>query len=272
MSGMINSQLTWGITYIEMWFDEQILASGSGFFFHHEGDDYLITNWHNLTGRDPKTLRTISESGGIPDNVRFFVYDKVNEKGDVFEVTTRIVRSELFNTFPFDSKFFVHPVHGSQVDVVALKLDKSVINHTTILKTIESFESDAAADPYVSQDVFVVGYPLGIITGLPVPIWKRGTIASEPMIDPNGLPMIYIDTATRKGMSGSVVIAEHLHIGPYLKKDGSKSDTLFHKSKKILGVYSGRLGPDNVEAQLGVVWKRTVIEEIIKGRKTIDIN
>lgn len=92
------------------------------------------------------------------------------------------------------------------------------------------------------------------------------------MIDPEGLPKIYVDTATRKGMSGSVVLAERFHMGPYEKKDGTKSDTLIARTTNILGVYSGRIGANNVEAQLGIVWKRAVIDEIVRGGKTIECN
>jgi hypothetical protein len=34
----------------------------------------------------------------------------------------------------------------------------------------------------------------------------------------------------------------------------------------FLGVYSGRLGEDEFKAQLGIVWKKEVIEEIITGK------
>jgi hypothetical protein len=272
MAGMINDKWTWGVTYINLYYDDVSLASGSGFFWSLEGEFYLITNWHNLTGRDPNTLQPISKRGGLPNNVRFLIYEKTREEGDVFELAVREVRVELFEDFPFNSRFYVHPVHGHKVDVVALPLEQSLRSGRIILNTVETLEDDCASDPYVSQDVFIIGYPLGIITGLPVPIWKRGTIASEPMVDPNGLPLIYVDSATRKGMSGSVVVAERLHFGPYEKRDGTKTNTIMARTRNILGVYSGRLGADNVEAQLGIVWKQSVINEVIKGKITLETN
>ena len=44
--------------------------------------------------------------------------------------------------------------------------------------------------------------------GAMFPIWKRGSIASEPEIPIDGKPMFYIDTATRQGMSGAPVFAQ----------------------------------------------------------------
>jgi len=132
---------------------------------------------------------------------------------------------------------------------------------------VNTIEADAVIDSFVSQDIFIVGYPLGIIDGLPSPVWKRGTIASEPSFDPEGHPKIYIDSATRKGMSGSIVLTRHMVVGKSIKKkDGSISDPIFFGIKDtVLGIYSGRLGAHEIQAQLGIVWKRQVIEETIAG-------
>ena len=50
-------------------------------------------------------------------------------------------------------------------------------------------------------------------------------------------------------------------------KDGVLSDdTLIGRIRGFLGVYSGRIGNDELQAQLGIVWKKKVIEEIITGQ------
>jgi hypothetical protein len=57
----------------------------------------------------------------------------------------------------------------------------------------------------IGMDVFVLGYPFGPgKTGLPV--WKRGSIASEPDLVPQVENYLLVDTASRPGMSGSPVI------------------------------------------------------------------
>lgn len=63
-------------------------------------------------------------------------------------------------------------------------------------------------------------------------------------------------------MSGSLVLAKHLLLGPYKKTDGTDSNTLIALKDSILGV-SGRLGADEVQAQQGIVWRRQVVEEIL---------
>lgn len=54
-----------------MYFDEtrQKLASATGFIYERNEKLYLITNWHNLTGKNPVTKEQISSHGGIPDVV-----------------------------------------------------------------------------------------------------------------------------------------------------------------------------------------------------------
>ena len=70
-----------------------------------------------------------------------------------------------------------------------------------------------------------------------LPIWKRGSIASEPELPADDLPLFLVDSNTYKGMSGSPVYART--IGGYL----SKQHEVFQmaaRSTRFLGVYSGR--------------------------------
>ena len=54
----------------------------------------------------------------------------------------------------------------------------------------------------IGMDVFILGYPFG--SGPPAfPVWKRGSIASEPDLVKTTNGYYLIDTASRPGMSGS---------------------------------------------------------------------
>ena len=99
--------------------------------------------------------------------------------------------------------------------------------------------------------------------GAHFPIWKRGSIATEPDIDLDGLPKLFVDTASREGMSGAPVFAQYT--GFWTPEDKSElKDSVFGTGRRFLGIYSGRVGDDPFQAQLGIVWKPTAIEEIIK--------
>lgn len=137
------------------------------------------------------------------------------------------------------------------------------VDHVNVL------EADAVLAPHVSQDVLIVGYPFGLITGSPSPVWKRGTLAIDPTYDPHDVPKTYVNATTRPGMSGSVVIARHVVVmADYMKKDGTLAETmLYEELHLVLGLYSGRVDDKLEQAQLGIVWKRNAIEETLAARK-----
>lgn len=60
--------------------------------------------------------------------------------------------------------------------------------------------STEALQVSVGMDVFVLGYPFGFqLPGYPV--WKRGSIASEPDLAPLTYRYMLVDSASRPGMS-----------------------------------------------------------------------
>ncbi len=154
-----------------------------------------------------------------------------------------------------------HPTLGRLVDVAAIEVTNVIVGYEVV--AVNDLESDALLDEYVSQDVYIVGFPFGLIPHAPVPIWKRGTIALDPAFDADNLPTMLVDTATREGMSGSVVLARHTVVNKrYSKRDGGIT-TLpvpYAELDVVIGIYSGRHYPDHEKAQLGIVWKRSAIE------------
>ena len=72
-----------------------------------------------------------------------------------------------------------------------------------------------------------------------------------------------MDTVSRPGMSGAPVIqrswGNHLLPNNAMVTDG-------RNRTKFLGVYSGRVSTDHPhEAQIGLVWDKSYIDEIIAG-------
>ena len=89
---------------------------------------------------------------------------------------------------------------------------------------------------------------------------KEAQLHLNPKRGWKAFPKFYIDTATREGMSGSPVFA--FSLGSILYENG-----LVGQSKgvvsRFLGVYSGRVGSDALGSQLGIVWKESVLAEIL---------
>jgi len=117
--------------------------------------------------------------------------------------------------------------------------------------------------PYVGMDCFVIGYPKGLKTKGWLPIWKRASIASDPDIKNLNEPVILIDTATRKGMSGSPVVMRH--DGLYSPSGKFDSTSILGSVSNFLGVYSGRTDDDELGVQIGRVWKAGLIDEVFSN-------
>ncbi len=97
--------------------------------------------------------------------------------------------------------WLVHPIHKEKVDVVALELEIKG-EFSGILKPINNIDFQEFKVE-VSDDVFILGFPYTIKGGGYFPIWKKGSVATEPDIDLDSLPKFYVDTASKKGMSGA---------------------------------------------------------------------
>jgi len=115
----------------------------------------------------------------------------------------------------------------------------------------------------VGHDVFILGYPFGIAPG-GFPIWKRGSIASEPQLLDAHAPYILVDSAGRPGMSGSPVLRRTWGVAQ-MENGGVQMGPAM--TTRFVGIYSGRLQPaDPVDAQLGMIWPAQLVPEIITGQ------
>jgi hypothetical protein len=113
------------------------------------------------------------------------------------------------------------------------------------------------------MDVFILGYPFGADPpGFPV--WKRGSVASEPDLTRIGAGYMLVDTASRPGMSGAPVIRRSW--GAHITETGIFPLSSTHATN-LIGIYSGRLyTKEPTDAQIGMVWPVEDIEEVIIGK------
>ena len=162
-------------------------------------------------------------------------------------------------------EWIIHPKFGNKVDVGIIDLGKLDFDGELYNIPANSSTEWVKFSPSIADDAYVVGFPKGMDGGHGFPVWKRASIASEPVFDIDKLPLIYVDTATREGMSGSPVIV--MRRGFTMPDDAKDfGDASLGESMSFLGVYSGRVGDDPLGVQLGMVWKAKVIDEIIDGK------
>jgi hypothetical protein len=210
--------------------------------------------------------------GAIPNCLRFFAYRRVDAPttpNASFQVKYVPILAQLNDADTGAPRWLEHPTFGRRVDVAAVEVTDLVadLHH----ECVNSLEGDPPKSLQPGQDVFILGFPFGRIPGAPAPVWKRASVALDPALNPEGLPKMFVDTATRPGMSGSAAIS----MFPVTEKVRRFDDTqpvYIGEYPAVVGVYSGRHYPDLEKAQLGIVWKRATIEAIVRSGVTPSTN
>ncbi len=236
--------------HIRMYFGQTLLSNGTCFFVMSADGPMLVTNRHNFTGRNNITGRPLHSKCGIPDHAVVTLHGPA-------EVHYHI--DLVDHADPELPAWTEHPTLGAKADLVALPVKEmaNIIGDANSV-SLDGVSSQANWHRWdVGSELQVIGYPYGQIGG-PFPIWSKGFIASEPDVDIADLPMFLIDCRSRPGQSGSPVWARFKRgdVVTYKGKDYQAKNS----SNYFLGVYSGRLRSDS---DLGIVWKRSCIEELV---------
>jgi hypothetical protein len=261
--GYFSSPWTRATTYLESMLDSKVLSNSSGFFWAHGDRTFLLTNWHVLSGRNALSGQPMAPHAGVPNRISFFSYRPIDgsETRNAYKVSyvSKLLTLEDLRTG--QPRWLEHPTFGSRVDVAALDVTEAVADLDFVCAN--RLEGDRSTAFDAGAEVFILGFPFGRIPGASAPIWKRGNVALDPTVNPEGLPKMLVDTATREGMSGSLVLT----LLPVPEHDIRRADdtrpVYISRFPTVIGVYSGRHYPDLERAQLGIVWKRNTIEEIV---------
>ena len=255
--------------YTEMLCNDKKFANATCFFIKDEPDEgsgekpqwYLITNYHVVSGKNPDSGELLDDCGRVPETLRVFVPYREDENDDNW-ITDHYIDVSLYDED--GNKLWRDKKIGDRfIDVAVIPVKISDEHIQSVLDAEEPFNEDAHIE--LGSDVFIIGFPFGKLGGY-LPIWKRASIASHVLIDIEGMPFFYADTATRSGMSGSPVV--YYEKRPVTVTDSSWKQFSRHFTK-LIGVYSGRIGTDSKEgdAQLGKVWRADVISDLIASSK-----
>ena len=244
--------------YIEMYFEEILLANGTGFLVARDKEKRCVffTNKHNVTGKNPLTGKHISSTLAEPTHITIYFHKNLdNALGEWLPIKLPLYRND-------GSKYwYEHPTLGSDVDVVALNLEwGSDVRNLPYYLDLDL--DDAPLDISPSGTVSVIGFPFGLTTYGKFPIWSTGFLAQELSLINKDNPLFLIDCRTRQGQSGSPVVA--FRKGTYRTIDfenGKISQTVGGNSCvwKFLGIYFGRV---NNESDLVSVLHVSIFSEL----------
>jgi hypothetical protein len=193
MSPIIIDQYSVAAKPLEMRFQGTLLATGTGFIWRAGEQKFLITNWHNVTGINPRTGSHLSSNAGEPDTVIAHLDLAGSPPGNRGPFSLSLRDS---NGAPL---WLEHPM-ARRVDVVALPLPALP---GAVLHPINEMPSNPM-QVWIGMNAFILGYPFGIHDSA-LPVWKRASIASEPGDPIDGQPCLRRH-GSRSGMSGSPVL------------------------------------------------------------------
>ena len=211
--------------------------------------DYLLTNWHVLSGCDANT--GASKDGGIPTDVKIFFHRQHGPTS--IEPSAMPTQFSLGDVDGKPRRWLAHP-SGRAVDLALLPLTAPIGSHVQRLPVAASANNNEIG-VFVSSEVSIVGYIPNLDAG-GLMIWKTGHVASEPDINCDGVPKFYIDAVTQEGMSGSPVWIYRKT--SYINQLGNQV-LRFGDQLRVLGIYSGR---QNDKFSVGNVWKLDAVKQI----------
>jgi Trypsin-like peptidase domain len=224
------------------------MKSATAFVWKHGLQHYLITNRHVVSGRN--TTTRCLETPAAPDALRCLFNVRIGD----FAKQQRDIPIRDDDHRPL---WLIYP-GKPDLDVVAIPIPTTGTEPPINLYPINALLSKPL-NIKIGMDVFILGYPFG--NALPAfPVWKRGSIASEPDLVRMTTGYYLVDTASRPGMSGAPVILQNWtndFMEGAVRAFNDKAATNF------IGVYSGRLHSAKEEAQIGMVWHALFVEEIM---------
>lgn len=212
MNLSISEQLTYSTVRIECELKNGGMATGTGFFFRFlenpENQTHIpvvITNKHvikdALKGR--LIITKANEAGEPLDKEHFTVLF------DDFESFWKLHPDNDVDLCVMPIAPFVNMAQARGENLYYVSLDKS------LLPTEKNKDEFSAL-----EDVLMIGYPNGIWDSVNnMPLLRKGSTATHPVLDYNGKKEIMIDIAAFPGSSGSPVLI--FNEGGYRDKKGN---------------------------------------------------
>lgn len=261
--------------------DNEIMV-GTGFLYNHSNyqNPILITNYHVLTCRYPKDPAFLMDRiGSSPNKIACHIWKPNGESLHTFHIN-----------IDENSEWLEHPLRCEGVDMVGIPI---IFPDGATFTSQDDINNTDTIPLNVASDLSIVGYPFGLAVNSHLPIWKNGLVASEPDVKIDKLDCFYIDANTKEGMSGSPVFSHEyvtqILVSPEVhalherreRNEISALDfitafpaetlnrTIQVKKFKLVGIYSGRVTVGMSMPDIGIVWKLSLIEEMLDSQKWV---
>jgi hypothetical protein len=262
----------------------QAIGHGTGFLVDFDDRLVLVTNYHVVTARNPEHPAAVLPGyPDSPDELGFLILR--NEDG-------RLIPQEV--TTPVALGWVEHPDRAKGVDLVAYPIGLPPDARPSPLP-IDFIRAGAEHPLRPGEDVLIVGFPFSELVDDFLPVWKRGSVATEPIIGHRQLPRYLIDALSKEGMSGSPVYAverdrvldadeevlaplraaqagEMSALDALVSVDPSALNKWRSEDRfRFAGVYSGRIGlKDGGDLALGIAQRIDAVLRVLEDGVVAD--
>lgn len=233
--------------YLELYKDNRKLGSGTGFIIKSKTQNYLVTNYHVLTNKNPTNDEWLDPNCPLSPN-KVLIMHNANRPGYNIAIIEDLYDKKGKPLWHEDR------IGKEMVDVVELPLKDTIKIKTYPVDYKKSSYDDVLIS--TTERVFILGFPKGINSSPYFPVWKSGLLASEPDFDQEGKPIVWVDAITFPGMSGSPVYFKTNEVVKF--KDGSQGIIAGINKSKFMGVFSH----SHMSSVYGALWKASFLEKI----------
>jgi len=247
------------------------VSQGTGFFYLHRSGDanllFLITNVHVFTGRGPLECEE-----PIGDNILFQFHKSLDHPSEIkpFRWPLYTKRSQ---------QVWIQSGSVPEADLAVVPIPVSAYEDCKDVSCISrKWMTSGNLKVRPTSPITLIGYPYGYFDRAnALPIWKTGSLASEPDVDFDGKPLLILDISAFPGMSGAPAFA--VAYGSYETEDGG---LVAGGVRRFMGIFASmqmrterkfleefthsdhKLGVTHNESlQLGHVWKAQLIDELV---------
>ncbi len=203
---MIKSALSWN--------EVKDAFIGTGFLVQYKDFQFLVSNRHVVT-KYPKG------NPQVPRNNLAIAYEHKSGKPELLSIEKNQKNYGTIWSFPEDSEIDL------AVTPIGIEMDRAdaVKIHESVFGNLESV--------FVGEDIFFIGFPLGLTPGFHIKPVVRSGIISLIIGDKS---IFLLDAISKGGNSGSPVFSKTRLIDPI-------SNVIRRTNSKLLGVISGHI-PD----------------------------
>lgn len=250
---------------------DTVVRHATGFFWRHAGVDFVVTNWHVVSGRYAFTGDLLDpQTGFVPRKIRVHGWRLAAAGGSNIELLRPGWTVDLSD---HGVELFGEPprIEGRVVDIAAIPLPpdfamdrRDIPPGSHGFNDVEPCVNLRTQDRIASQagdECVLLGYPLRQYSGLLLPIWKRGSLATDTNMTVDGSPAFLVDAATSPAMSGSPIFRR---ISGAVQVDPSSQMVSEMRGFEFLGVYAGRLqSADLAQINVGYGWLGNQVEPAV---------